>query len=352
MSGGHVAVGGDLMIRTPGITRRFAADAGFRAVREAFDGADAAVANMELPLSRRGYRVPKTASLRADPAAIEDVLALGVNAVSLANNHMMDYGPEAMLDTLAVCDRAGIVHCGAGEDLEAALAPLWLEVNGLRVALLSVACTLPIESDAGAGKPGISPLRVRFAVEIDVNLLAEQPGTMPLMRSWADAEDEKRVRQAIADCRGQGADAVVVAIHWGCPAHWLSPYQGLLCAYQRPLAHALIEAGADAICGHHAHQLHPVEVFQGKPILYSLGNLVFEGAGDYGFMEPEGVIARLSFGQRPTCELIPLVLDDEGFPRRVGGDDAGRVIAKVRDLSQGFGTEIEERDGVGVVWLG
>jgi poly-gamma-glutamate synthesis protein (capsule biosynthesis protein) len=351
MTGSFLAVVGDLMVRTPGVTRRYRDDAGFQAVREALSSAAVAVANLELPLSRRGHQVPKTVNLRADPAVIEDLLALGVDAVTLANNHMMDFGPEAMLDTLATCDEAGLVHCGAGSDLDAALAPAWLTAGERRMALLSVACTLPIESDATPGKPGIAPLRTRFAFEVDLNLLAEQPGSMPTVQSWAVPEDQARVAAAIVACREQGADDVVVAIHWGSPSYWLSPAQGLLCAYQRPLAHALIDAGADAVCGVHAHQLHPIEVFRGKPILYCLGNVLFEGLGDYPFLEPEAVIARLTFGDAPACELVPLLLDRHGFPRRATGEDAARIIARLNELSRPFGTEIVDRDGIGSVAL-
>ena len=304
-----IGVAGDLMIRTPGLVGRYEGDPGFAAMRRELRRSQAVVANLEIPLSRRGAPVPKTVNLRADPAVIDDVRALGVDAVSLANNHMMDFGAAAMLDTLATCDGAGRRRCGAGADVDAALAPTWLAADGGRIALLSVSCTLPIESDAGVNRPGIAPLRVRFAFEADVNLLAEQPGTMPWVRSWAVEIDRDRFCTVIEDCRRQGADAIVVAIHWGVPSYWLSPYQGLLAEYQQPLAHALIEAGADAICGHHPHQLHPIEVYNGKPIFYSLGNFVFEQPGQYGFMDPDSVLARLTFGDRPGCEVVPLRLN-------------------------------------------
>jgi poly-gamma-glutamate capsule biosynthesis protein CapA/YwtB (metallophosphatase superfamily) len=351
MNGESIAVAGDLVVKTPGIRGRYEADAGFQAVRRELRLAAAAIANLDIPLSCRGDVVPKTFNLRADPAIIADIQALGVSAVTLANNHIMDYGPDALADTLAACDRAGIAHCGAGENLEAALAPLWFTGGGKRVALLNIACTVPAGAEALPGRAGVAPVRVRFAFELDMSLLAEQPGTMPIVTSWAVAEDQERVCRAIADCRAQGAEAVIVAIHWGSPAYWLSPYQGLLCAYQRPLAHALIEAGADAICGNHAHQLHPIEVYQGKPILYSLGNFVFEGAAEYPFMEPESLIARLRFGERTVCELIPLMLDEKGFPQRVAGEAAEAVIDKLRSLSRPYGTAIEFRDGIGRVGL-
>jgi poly-gamma-glutamate capsule biosynthesis protein CapA/YwtB (metallophosphatase superfamily) len=351
VSAGSIVFSGDLVIRTPGITGRSETDAGFQAVRQELRRSAVSVANLELPLSCRGYAVPKTFNLRADPAVIADIQALGLTAVTLANNHIMDYGPDALRDTLNACDRAGIVHCGAGEDLETALAPAWFMVEGRRIALLSVACTLPVESEALPGRPGVAPLHVRFAFDIDGNLLAEQPGTMPRVDSWAVSEDQEQICHAIAACREQGADAVIVAIHWGSPAFWLSPYQGLLCAYQRPLAQALVDAGADVICGHHPHQLHPVEVYRGKPILYSLGNFIFEGASQHPFMEPEAIMARLSFGERPNCELVPLLLDDQGFPKLLSGEVADAVIEKLRNLSRPYGTEIAIRDGIAAVAL-
>jgi poly-gamma-glutamate capsule biosynthesis protein CapA/YwtB (metallophosphatase superfamily) len=345
---------GDLMVRTPGIVARHAADPAFQAMLRELRASGPIVANLEVPLSRRGRPVPKTINLRADPAAIEDVLALGVGAVTLANNHLMDYGPEAMLDTLAACDRAGLARCGAGADLDAALAPVWFEADGARVALMSVSCTLPIESDAGEGRPGVAPLRVRFAFETDLNLQAEQPGTMPWVHSWAVEADSDRVCRAIAGCRTAGADAVVVAIHWGVPSYWLSPYQGLLAEYQRPLAHALIDAGADAICGHHPHQLHPIEVYRGKPILYSLGNFAFEGPFAFGslVMDRDSFVARFSFGERLGLDLVPLRLNEHGIPHRAEGDDGTAVLEKVREHSRPFGTEIEICDGIAIVKLG
>ncbi len=346
-----LAVVGDLMVQTPGIVEGSATIPGFLATRRELGRSAAVVANLEVPLSERGHPVPKTVNLRADPAVAQDVRAFGVHAVTLANNHLMDYGPEALLDTLDACERAGIVHCGAGLDLEAALAPAWLMAGEHRIALLSVSCTIPVESDAGPARTGIAPLRVRFAFEADVNLLAEQPGTMPWVHSWAEPSERERLCRSIAACRAQGADVVVVGIHWGVPSYWLSPYQGLLAAYQRPLAHALIDAGADAVCGHHAHQLHPIEVYRDKPILYNLGNFAFENPGEFPCMEPEAVIARLGFGDRPSCDLVPLMIDERGLPRRATGREADIVLSKVRELSRPFGTEIHVHDEIAVVDL-
>src|SRR5205807_418341 len=98
------------------------------------DRSDLVVVNLEMPLSRRGYRVPKFANYRCDPAMIDDVRAvLRADAVSMANNHMMDWGAVAMLDTVDACERVAIAHAGAGSDIEAAFTPAVLDCGGTRI---------------------------------------------------------------------------------------------------------------------------------------------------------------------------------------------------------------------------
>lgn len=337
-----IGLAGDLMLRRPLASDAFTRRPGLATVRQAIRAGDLMIANLEMPLSRRGYRVPKHSNLRSDPEVIWSVRALGVHVVTLANNHLMDYGPEAMLDTLAACDEAEIAHCGAGHDVEAALQPAWLTVQGTRIAVLSLASTLPVEADAGPGKPGIAPLRVRFSFEVETNLLAEQPGTVPPVRSWPDPIDLARVCQQVHLARRE-ADLVIVGIHWGVPPHWLSPYLGLLAEYQQPVAHALVEAGAHVVAGHHSHCLHPIEWYHGAPIFYSLGNFLFEDPP--AFMEPESLLVRLKPGSPPLVELVPLLLDRDGFPAVAHGREAERVIEKLQALSTGYACVIAEDSG-------
>jgi poly-gamma-glutamate synthesis protein (capsule biosynthesis protein) len=337
-----IGLAGDLMLRRPLASEAFSRRPGLATAREAIRACDLMVANLEMPLSRRGYRVAKHANLRSDPEVIWSVRELGIHAVTLANNHLMDYGPEAMLDTLAACDEAGIARCGAGLDLDAALQPAWLTVQGTKVAVLSVASTLPVESDAGPGKPGIAPLRVRFSFEVDTNLLTEQPGTVPPVRSWPDQVDLARVCEQVRRVR-RDADLVIVGIHWGVPPYWLSPYLGLLAEYQQPVAHALIDAGADVVAGHHSHCLHPIEWYDGRPIFYSLGNLLFEDPP--AFMEPESILVHLRPSSPPVVGLVPLLLDRDGFPAVARGREAERVIEKLQALSALYGCVIAEDVG-------
>src|SRR5688572_2010757 len=195
---------------------------GFAGATDRLRSSDAIIANLEMPLSERGYKVPKYSNLRSHPDVIRGVTGMGIHAVSLANNHMMDYGPDALADTVETVAAAGLAHSGAGPDLDSALRPAILAVGDTTIGMLSFACTLPIESDAGVGKPGIAPIRVGFSFEIDANLLVEQPGTVPVVRSWADPNDQATAEDCIRALKKE-VDLVVVMIHWGVPAYWLSP---------------------------------------------------------------------------------------------------------------------------------
>ncbi len=338
-----IALVGDLMLRDRLSLARREDDPGFDAALAALRESDVVVANLEMPLSTRGSKMLKHSNLRSDPAVIDDVAAMGVHAVSLANNHMMDYGVEGLLDTLAACDRAGIRRCGAGANLTEAMRPAWLEAGGKRIALLSVSSTLPLGSEAYDAMPGIAPIRVHFSLEIDTNLINEQPGTMPIVHSWARPEDQEMVCNAVRDLAAE-ADLVIVAIHWGVPSWWLSPYQGLLATYQQPLGRALVDAGAGVVFGHHSHSLHGIEVYNGAPIFYSAGNFLFERPR--GFMEPESLIARLELSASSELRvgIVPLMVDERGLPELATGETAGAVLSKLTMLSEPFGTRFEIAD--------
>lgn len=339
-----IALVGDLMLRDRLSNVRRNDDPGFDAALAALRESDVVVANLEMPLSTRGSQMLKHSTLRSDPAVIDDVAAMGVHAVSLANNHMMDYGSQALLDTLAACDGAGIARCGAGANLTEAMQPAWLESGGLNVALLSVSSTLPLGSEAYDAMPGIAPIRVYFSLEVDTNLINEQPGTMPVVHTWTRAEDQEMVCDTVRDLAGQ-SDLVIVAIHWGVPSWWLSPYQGLLATYQQPLGHALVDAGAGAVFGHHSHSLHGIEVYRGAPIFYSAANFLFERPR--GFMEPESLIAKLELaaGRGLRVEIIPLMVDERGLPELATGATANLVLSKLAALSEPFETRFEIEDG-------
>ncbi len=215
--------------------------------------ADLAVLNLETAITEAGEAAPgKQFVFRAPPQALDAVRAAGVDAVSLANNHGMDYGVSGLEDTLAAAVARELPVLGAGRDAEAAWAPLRRTIRGVRVSVLAATDVLDDELrelwTAGPGKPGM-----------------------------ASAKDGTAFADAVAAERGS-ADVLVAFVHWGaekqvCPT-----------PRQRELAQQLVDAGADLVVGSHAHVLQPmtsVPTAAGRSVVaYGLGNFVFYGRTD------------------------------------------------------------------------
>ncbi|MEA2584772.1 MAG: hypothetical protein QOF33_2857 [Thermomicrobiales bacterium] len=332
-----IAAVGDFMID------RRAAASDIDAVRPYLAGADVTIANVDTVLSEQGTPVPKWANLRGPREAAGDLRAMGFDLIAMANNHAMDFRAEGMLDNCRTYEEVGLRYAGAGENLQAATAPVIVQVGDRTVAILSMACTLPFESAAAPDRPGIAPIHVHQSFVIDESLLTEQPGTVPEVKCWLDEKDFARACQDVAAARAK-ADVVVPVVHWGVPSPWRSPWHPILQDYQRVLGHALIDAGADAVIGTHAHELHAIEFYRDKPIAYCLGNFWIDGLGSYPWMGRESLVLRLSFpdGGAPEVEIVPLLLDDEGIPRP---DPELRSVELLTRLSAEFGVVVEPVDG-------
>jgi poly-gamma-glutamate synthesis protein (capsule biosynthesis protein) len=194
--------------------------------------------------------------------------AAGIDIVSIASNHAMDWGPEAMLDTIELFRSKGKLVVGGGRDADEARKPAHVEKNGVRIAILAYCSVLRDGQAAGKGKAGIAPLRAH------THYVAEefQPGTPPRIISVPYEEDVAEMQADIRKAKEQAA-VVIVSIHWG-----LRLVPKTICTYQPPIAHAAIDAGADLILGHHAHSIKAVEVYKGKVCFYSVGNLMTTGA--------------------------------------------------------------------------
>jgi len=232
--------------------------------------ADVAVANLEAVLTDRerpsqpldDLTVP---ILRSPPRTASLLRQAGVDVVSIANNHALDFGPRGLATTLEHVREAGLVPMGAGTTVDDARALHVSTVRGVRVGIVAVASIL---NQHPAGDAYVA--RVRYAVE--------------------------RVREARDD-----VDVLVVFVHWG------REYEPRPEPAQRQLAHALIDAGADAIIGHHPHVLQTVERYRGKPIVYSLGNFTF---GPQPAPRDVSAVAELVVtGGTPTeLRMIPVAL--------------------------------------------
>ena len=204
--------------------------------------ADIAFGNLECAISNRGAPFPKQFNFRGTPAALRGLRRhSGIDVLNLANNHVGDYGTQAMLDTVRAVRRRGMVAVGAGRNLRRALQPRVVERLGLRVAFVGFSEIAPIEFAATADTPGTA---------------------------WADP---KAVARAVRRARRR-ADVVVATFHWGIER---APLES---AAQRTLAQAAVAAGAQLVIGAHPHVLQPLRREGAGLVAYSVGNFIFGAA--------------------------------------------------------------------------
>jgi poly-gamma-glutamate capsule biosynthesis protein CapA/YwtB (metallophosphatase superfamily) len=240
----------------------------FALVRDTLRRADLAFCQLECNLTERGERLPQARHThRAIPATGQAMREAGFSTISFAGNHCMDWGQVGFNDTIANLAAAGLDVVGVGADIARARQPVIREVNGVRVAFLAYCSILPMGYWAEEKRAGCAPMRAHTLYE---QIEHDQPGTPARVHTYAHAGDLAALVEDIAKARAQ-ADVVVVSLHWGI--HFVP---AVLADYQREVAHAAIDAGADLILGHHAHILKGVEVYRGKAIFYSLGNFAMD----------------------------------------------------------------------------
>lgn len=313
--------------------------------------AECSVGNLEVPLTTAAPEAEKASTLRADPERAQDVAEMGFDVVTLANNHALDCGLQGLRDTIAALETVGVQHVGTGANQRASYEPVFRETSGGKVAIFGVASTLPPGFAAGAFRPGIAPIRVLSQFAVDPAVVSEQPGIAPFVHTQAHQADVDSFCEFVSDAKSK-ADFVAVMIHWGVPHGWVPLSQGVLAEYQRPLAHALIDAGADIVVGNHPHAVHPVEVYQQRLIAYSLGNFVFQAwpelrqASDKGryssslpmapyrnpFNDPatlESVLLLAQRGERVSYRFVPTLMSSDGNPIVADPVTANRIIDRL-----------------------
>lgn len=188
----------------------------------------------------------------------------GFDVLSVANNHAMDWGPDALLDTIALLRDKGIQTVGGGRNIEEARQPAILERKGVRIGFLAYSSVVIQGYEATENRPGIAPLRAHTYYEaVDYT-----PGMPPNIVTVPYEEDLRAMLQDIAALK-KVADCVVVSMHWG--VHFIPR---MIADYQEIAAKAAFNAGADLILGHHAHIPKAVAVYGGKACFHSLGNFI------------------------------------------------------------------------------
>lgn len=276
----------------------------FEAAREVLHTADLLVGHVETPYTLRGQELQSDIPAEAaDPAKLAALKRAGFHGASLAGNHVYDRGAEGIEDTVGGLRENGIAAFGAGPDLAAARAPAILEKGGKRFGFLSYNCVGPKDSWASPSKAGCAYVHVLSHYEQE----GANPGGPPLIYTFATPASLEAMQFDIEALRAQ-VDVVVVALHKGL-VH--TPAQ--LAMYERPVARAAIEAGADIVVGHHPHISRGIEFYKGKPIFHGLGNFVTVTRALN--VEKNAHPARLAWAERrrklfgftpdPECECYP-----------------------------------------------
>ncbi len=240
----------------------------FELVRDELNAADLAFCQLETCLTEQGVRLPQARhAVRGSPLIAAALREANFGVVSFASNHCMDWGAAALLDTIAHLGAQNVAVVGAGINIQAARLPVIRTLGGSRVAFLAYCSILPMGYWAERSRAGCAPMRAWTHYE---QIEHDQPGTPCRIHTYAHHEDLRQMRADIETAR-QSADVVIVSMHWGI--HFVP---GVIADYQREVAHAAVDAGADLILGHHAHILKGFEVYRGRAVFYSIGNFAVD----------------------------------------------------------------------------
>jgi len=259
--------------------------------------ADITMANLETPLTSQGKAQSKDYVYRSSPEALPALQAAGIDLVTGANNHIMDYGETGLLDTLDSLDNAGLKRVGMGRNFEEAFKPVIMEHNGVKIAFFGFSRVVPDTSwFATVNKPGVAGTYV-----------------------------PDQALKAIAEAREQ-ADLVVVFAHWGVERQD-SPVKE-----QTELAHQYIDQGADLVVASHPHVVQGFEQYKGKWIAYSLGNFIFTTNEDANTWD--SMILNAECTKERTCDLqmVP-ILTKWAQPVKMTEEDGAKLFDKMGRIS-------------------
>ena len=280
----EVVLVGDMMFGRgveTSVERNFSGDFGavLAPMHSVLSNADIAFGNLEGPVSDIGIDGKKMYSFRFDPAVLKVLADAGFDVLAQANNHALDWGRDALCDSVTRIKRAGIAPVGAGCTLSDAERPWITEVRGTRIAFIAYT-----DFDAWGVATNTEPGLTRFNV-------ASIENTIQTLKKEHDVA------------------VVFVSLHWG------DEYQTRSHSTQQALGHTLITAGADVVVGHHPHVPQEIERYADGWIVYSLGNFVFDQAFSKNTMEGLLVRASIRDGHVITLEPTTIVLDDTFVPR-------------------------------------
>ncbi len=242
----------------------------FESVRGAFAQTDVLFGNLEGPLygrpASRAQFSHYPLSESEQPCRLSE---LGFDVLTLTNNHIVDAGHAAMLDTRDRLRAEGVATCGVGHDLDSAREPAVIESKNVNIADLGYSSIFPSGYEARTGIPGLAPMRAH-TLYVDRVPNYHAPGIDPVIKTVPYDEDLANLYEDIEKA-GRQAELVIFSFHWG---NFMKPFH--LTDHETRTARQRIDAGADMVVGHHHHVLRGMEWYKGKPIMYGLGHFVFD----------------------------------------------------------------------------
>jgi len=288
----------------------------FDSTKSVLSQADLTIGNLEAPFTAREKAFDKKYTFRVPPEWAHGLKNAGFDVLNLANNHMLDYGPEGMFDTIAVLDSLGIAHCGAGENYALASQAVVAHIDQFKIGCLGFSMTFPEEFWAEQNKPGTA-----FATETRL---------------------KKAIKEIPVD-----VDFLIVSFHWGAEL-MTEPKE-----YQQDFAHKAIDLGADIVLGHHAHILQGVEIYKNKLIIYGLGNFAF---GSYSKNSKESIILKVYMGSSGPlfAQVFPISVDNYKItfqPRLLYGTDKMNVLNYISEISSELNGGKDIIDNKGAIWI-
>lgn len=336
----------------------------FVETRDVLRAADIVFGQLETSFATSGVRAPQARhAVLARPDGADALAGAGFDVISMAGNHVLDWGNEAFFETRANITRTGMQVVGAGATIAEARAPVSITLDdGTRVAILAYSSILPQDYWATERRPGCAPMRAFTHYE---QIEHDQPGTPARIHSWPHGEDLAAME---ADVRAAKSthDVVVVSHHWGI--HFV---RATLADYQRCVARATIAAGADAILGGHAHILKGCELIDGRPVFHSLCNFAtdlrmdaahaasrsfneirvlaehwepdFDSLYNFPPVSRLSMVARLEIADGRICRagFLPLYIDRDAVPRfcAPGTQRYGEVVDYVAAVTREAGLD-------------
>jgi poly-gamma-glutamate capsule biosynthesis protein CapA/YwtB (metallophosphatase superfamily) len=281
---------------------RLGVDPALGPMSAALSAADFSMVNLETAITTRGTPQPKKYHFRTTPAALTALQHSGVDAVTMANNHAVDYGPQGLADSLAAKADSPIPVVGIGADEAEAYRPYTTTVNGVRLAVVAASQVVDITNQnfrASATSPGI-----------------------------ASALDRPRLLKAVRDAKAH-ADVVVVYLHWGT--------EGQSCPgpEQESIAEDLSAAGATAVVGTHAHVMLGSGMLGPTYVAYGFGNFLWYGSSPYPHSDETGVTTlTVEHGRVAKAVFAPALVDGQGVPQPQTGAAATRITDRYAQLRQ------------------